>query len=108
MAYKANRFFDDVDTAFTAGEQIGGEIPVGIESADKFRVDATLTVGVASDINLETHVGGDVWVVYAALSGALTGLHLPTGNPVPPLGSKVRLKAAGNVTLTKAFITLSR
>lgn len=107
MAYKANKFFDDTATAFTAADQIGGEIPVGVESATKFRVDTTLTVGAASDINLETHVGGDVWVVYAALTGTTAGNLVPADPPVP-LGSKVRLKATGNVTVTKAYITLSR
>ena len=108
MAYKANRFFDDVATAFVNTDQIGGEIPVGVESATKFRVDVTVTVnGEAAGINLETHVGGDVWIVYGTLSGAATaGVLLPIAGT--PLGSKVRLRATAGVSVTKAFITLSR
>ena len=110
MAYKANRFFDDTTTVFVPTAQVGGEIPVGVESATKFRVDATLSAGVATDIQLETHVGGDVWVIFGTLSGTTTGTFTPPDLLVP-LGSKVRLKvraAGANVTVTKAYITLSR
>jgi len=110
MAYKANKFFDDTTTVFTVTSQVGGEIPVGVDSATKFRVDATLSAGVATDLELETHVGGDVWILYSALVGTTTGVLVPAATPVP-LGSKVRLKvraAGASVTVTKAYITLSR
>jgi hypothetical protein len=109
MAYKS-QILVDTPTAYVAGEVIGSKhVGINTVSADKLRSDAKLSVGNASDINLETYNGYE-WIVVGGMAGTTDGTYFVVSGD-NPLGSIVRLRVNGisaGITVDNASITCDR
>ena len=107
MAYKSYIILD-TPKVISSGATAGSEVPVGIQSANTWRVDVLISSGDGTALDVQTWTGIE-WLTIGSLAlGNANTYSLTSGDVAQPLGSKVRVRATGTVTVERVSITLDR